>query len=304
MLISQAIEKFNQWRGFKTSDVTNTSYQQILRNFCVFMRDCDVRLVKIEDVLQWFDLMNTLGYERNSLIPRAIALRKFFEFLLKMSIPVVDPWLIPVPSKTYRIPRVVNEEQYQKLLETIPVKTSDPRHIRNRAIVQLLWDTGARNGELCALDIKDLNLSEKKALISTEKNKGSRPFREIFWTEETNKTLERWCDKRKHLEKKMEFFDPEALFISVFTKKGGFRFTIKGVGEMLRRYSEKADIPAIKIANAHAFRHGRAHSIIKKGGSSADVMNILGHSSLASGSIYQSMFGNELQERYRKIFGS
>jgi len=306
MLINEAIEKFNYWRGFKTSEVSNTTYAQILRQFCVFMRNCDVRLIKLEDILQWFEIMTTLGYDRNSFIPRAIALRKLFEYLSKTSVPVLDPWLIPVPNKTYRLPRVVSEEHYSKLIAVIPKKTNDPRHIRNLAIVQMLWDTGARNGELCKLDIGEVNLVEKKAVINTEKNRGSRPFREIFWTDETNKSLERWIDKRSNLEKIVELTEPNALFISIMSEKSGCRFTSKGLGEMLRRYSNRAKIPTMRTTvgtNAHAFRHHKAHQILKSGGTSADVMNILGHATLASGSVYQSMYGTELEERYRRLFG-
>ncbi len=43
------------------------------------------------------------------------------------------------------------------------------------------------------------------------------------------------------------------------------------------------------------------HSIIKQGGSTADVMNILGHSSLESSSVYTLMMNKELEERYRKF---
>jgi len=302
MLISESIQKFNQWRGFKTSELSNKTYDQNLRQFCVYMRNCDIRLVKLEDILQWFEIMTTLGYDRNSFIPRAIALRKLFEFMTKTSVKVLDPWLIPVPNKVYRLPRVVDEEHYEKLLASIPKKTNDPRHIRNLAIVQLLWDTGARNGEICSLDIDDVNLQAKKAIINTEKNRGSRPFREIFWTDETSKSLERWWEKRVHLEKKIELVEPKALFISVMSHKTGCRFTNKGLSEMLRQYSNRADLPSMRV-NAHAFRHNKAHQILKNGGTSADVMNILGHATLASGSIYQSMYGTELEERYRKIFG-
>ena len=304
MLIAQAIAKFQEWRHFKAARVTNSTNLINLRQFCMYMHNCDVRLVRIEDVLQWFKIMEDLDYDRNTFISRAISLRKLFEFLSKLPLPVLDPWLIPVPNKIHRIPRVINEDQYRQLLAVIPVKTNDPRHIRNMAIVRLLWDTGARNGELCDLNLDDINFAEKKALVRTEKNKTSRPFRELFWTDETNEALKRWRTKREYLQRKMEFIEPEAFFISAYTNKAGFRFTIKGLGEMLRRYSERAKIPALRVANAHAFRHGKAHTILKRGGNSADVMNILGHASLASGSVYQTMFGKELEERYRNFFGN
>jgi site-specific recombinase XerD len=88
----------------------------------------------------------------------------------------------------------------------------------------------------------------------------------------------------------MRFCDPDALFISICSGglhgNAGKRFNQKGVGEMLRRYCNRAEMPYI---NAHSFRHHMGHDIIKKGGSSADVMNILGHASVQSTTIYTMM---------------
>ena len=55
--------------------------------------------------------------------------------------------------------------------------------------------------------------------------------------------------------------------------------------------------------NAHSFRHHRGHHIIKSGGSTSDVMNILGHSSVQSTTIYTMMRGKELEERARLFLG-
>lgn len=198
------------------------------------------------------------------------------------------------------MPRIADEETYKKLVAVIPKKTNHGRHIRNLAIINMLWDTGARNGEILSLDVHDLQLDRMRAIIKTEKSKGRRPIREIFWTEDTNKNLKRWLEKREYLKTKIHFQEPDALFVGIsagpLAPTNGRRLAIKGVGEMLRRYSNKAEIPYM---NAHSFRHHMGHDIVKKGGSSADVMNILGHATLASSSIYTMMTDKELEERYR-----
>ena len=97
----------------------------------------------------------------------------------------------------------------------------------------------------------------------------------------------------------MEFKEPDALFLSICAGQydtTGRRFTIRGVGEMLRRYSNRAKLPYL---NAHSFRHHMGHHIIQSGGSSADVMNILGHASVQSSTIYTMMTDHELEKRYR-----
>jgi integrase/recombinase XerC len=304
MKLSEAIEKFTKWRAFQVKKSTVAGYDMILRQFCMFVRDCQIEHVRLEDIVEWFELMNHLNWKHNSFIPKAQALKKLFEFYKKQGLLVLDPGLIPMPSKQYNIPRVANEDSYHKLLTAIPSNTNDPRHIRNKAIIMLLWDTGARNGEILALDPADLDLVRKHAVIKTEKSKGRRPFRELFWTDQTNDALTAWLKKRDYLKKtKMSHMD-ESLFPCICSAQGlgksGKRMSIKAVGELLRRYSNKAGIPYM---NAHSFRHHMGHDIITKGGSSSDVMNILGHATLASSSIYTMMTGPELENRYRVFKG-
>lgn len=304
MRLSEAIEKFTKWRAFQVKKGTVTGYNLILRQFCMYVRDCKIQHVRLEDVVGWFEMMTNLNWKHNSFIPKAQALKKFFEFFKRQGLLVLDPGLIPLPSKQYNIPRVATEENYRKLLAAIPRDSNDPRHIRNRAIVMLLWDTGARNGEILALNPEDVDLSRKHAVIKTEKSKGRRPFRELFWTDDTNQALSAWLKKREQLKKgKMSHMD-ESLFPCICSAQGlgksGKRMSIKAVGELLRRYSNKAGIPYM---NAHSFRHHMGHDVITKGGSSSDVMNILGHATLASSSIYTMMTGTELENRYRVFKG-
>lgn len=295
MKLSEALQKFTSWRTFKVRECTMKGYDQIIRAFAIFMHDCNIEDVTLDHVLKWFHLMKSFNYDPNSMMSKATALKKFFEFFVRQGYKVVDPWLIPVPMKTYKIPRVASEETYQKLIGAIPRMTKDPRHIRNLALISLLWDSGARNGELCAINIGDVDFERKRAVILTEKSKGRRPIREIFWTTETNEHLKKWVKVRS------KFTKSEALFISLVSSKAGLRFTIKGVGEMLRRYSERAGITS--PVNAHSLRHAMGHRIINKNGSGPDVMNILGHSTLASSSIYTMMENTELEARYRQFKG-
>ena len=304
MLLNEAITQFSNWKAFNCGGGTVRGYDLVLRQFALFLRNCELEKVKLENVMEWFNLMQLLKWDHNSFIPKAMAVRKFFEFFSQQGYPVVNPWLIPIPDKQYKIPRVANEENYKKLISVIP-DNNDPRHIRNRAIIHLLWDTGARNGEICSLNLDDINLQERKALIRTEKSKGARPIREIFWTEQTNEFLKKWFEKRRYLETKMFIKDEDALFISICSggchDNAGKRFNLKGVGEMLRRYCNRAEIPYM---NAHSFRHHMGHQIVKKGGSNSDVSNILGHSSLQSSFIYTLMTNTELKKRHEMFVGS
>jgi len=302
MRFSEAIKEFTSWRKFKVRQGTLRGYDNTLRSFCLYLRDPKIEDIGIQHIMEYLNGMEALGWDKNSFIGKSMALRKFFEFFALQGFPVINKDLIPIPNREYKVPRVCIEEQYKKLLDIIPTKTSDPRHIRNLAIVNMLWDTGARNNEILSLDVGDIDTNRKRAVINTEKSRGRRPFREIFWTGKTNSNLNHWLDKREDLKKKMRFKESDALFISICgANTSGKRFTIKGVGEMLRRYCHRGKLPHI---NAHSLRHHMGHHVVNSGGTNADVMNILGHASIASTTIYTMMVDKELEARYRKFNGS
>lgn len=298
MLLSEAINKFNNWRSFQIKFKTVKGYDMVLRQFCLFVKNKDLEDVKFSEIMDWFNMMRYLGWDQNSFIPKAMALRKFFEYYQNQGIKVINPLLIPVPEKEYRSPRILIDDDYKKLLAVVPEDSKDPRHLRNRLMINMLWDTGMRAGEAMSLNVGDCDLIEKRAVIRTEKAKSFRPVRQIFWSDETNFQLKKWLGKREQLLAKRHLEDGGALFISINNQKIGLRITDSGLGELLRQASLRAGIPTV---NAHSFRHRKGHHIVKMGGSNSDVANILGHSSLQSTYVYTMMSGPELRERQKKF---
>jgi integrase/recombinase XerC len=299
MKMSQAIEEFKDWRGFKVAGQTVVRYDQVLRIFCLCMGDPEVESIEIGHVLGYMQNMEQLGWKRNGITIVALALRKFFEFYNLRGFNCLNESLIPLPRKEFNLPRVANEDDYKTLLKAIPAG-NDPNNIRNRALINMVWDTWARSGEVISLNEDDLNHTTRSAIIKTEKSRGRRPIREIFWSVETDKHLRRWIAKKKELESQFQFDDPEAVFVSI-RKSGkydtrGKRMTSRGVCEVFRQISNRAKLPS--VFNAHSARHYGGRKIVKEGGSSADVANILGHSHMDSSMIYTMMWGGELRQRY------
>jgi site-specific recombinase XerD len=302
MRISEAIQIYMEARSLKRAPDTMQGYYLSLRHFCLWMRDCELESVTDRDPADWLKLQQQLGWDNNTLINRSTALRQFFTYWNKKNPKVLDPWFIEKPKKYYKLPRIATEDVYRKLLAVIPADKR-PINRRNRAIVMLLWDTGARVGEICSLDLKDLEGSHSltvlnrygkdlrlyRAVINSEKSRGTKPFRELYWSHKTQIALERWLVSRKKIKG-----DSEALFVSASHNHYGRRLTADGVGHTLRECSAGAGLPNI---NAHSFRHHRARSIIEGGGTNSDVMNVLGHASLNSSSIYTMMNDRQLARR-------
>lgn len=296
-LLIDVVNKFVQWKKVDCEQQTAQEQYRMLRQFCIYTRNCSVESVTIDDVVSWFTLMKETKFKQNTLILRASALRNFFDYCRKIGLNVINPELIPIPKREYNKPKVINETSYLKLLAALPKKNL-PHVVRNRAMIMMLWDTGMRVGELVALNESDVDKDKRSAKMRTEKSRGRRPFREVFWSEAAHKQLEKWLRVRKGLNRRWGIKNPLPIFQSCNTYKVGQRIDIGGVAVMLRRLSKKAKIPTV---NAHSFRHHKGRHIIESGGSAADVMNILGHASLNSSTVYTALWGKELRERAEKF---
>ncbi|MCE9585694.1 tyrosine-type recombinase/integrase [Candidatus Uhrbacteria bacterium] len=266
------------------------------------MQDPELEDIDLPHILWYFQELERLGWKPNGINIVAIAIRKFFEFCNLRGYRTFNEQLIPVPRKEFNIPRVTDIETFKKILKQIPDNSPRPHHIRNRAFLLLLWDTGARVGELCSIDSADLDLKKRTALIHTEKSRGRRPIRQIFWTEETNKHLKLWIEKKEHLQKLFKFHDPEALFVSI-SKCGqydvrGSRMGNRGAAEIMRMLSNKAKIP---VVNAHSIRHSMGRDTVRTLRSNSAVSNVLGHSNLDSSYIYTMLWGEDLKEDWSQV---
>jgi integrase/recombinase XerC len=308
MKLSEAIKNFISLREAKgpRSRKTASRYLTVLRPFCLCMQDPEVEDLDIEHVLWYLNEMERLGWKPNGRNLAALGLRKFFEYCNLRGYPVFNEQLIPVPERTTNIPRVADEASFEKIIDQLPADSNRPNHIRNRALVMMLWDTGARNGELCSLNAADLQFSKDNsgsAIIKTEKSRGRRPIRQIFWTAKTGKALKLWIKKKAELEKQFVFADPEALFVTILkcpqAPLRGRRMVNTSVCEVMRVLSNQAGLAT--VVNAHGARHAMGRDAAKALRSDTAVANILGHSNVESSYIYTMLWGDDLKEEWQEV---
>ncbi len=144
---------------------------------------------------------------------------------------------------------------------------------RDTAIIRLLLDCGMRRGELCDLDLDDLDLRHQEAVI--RRGKGGKA-RVVPFSARTALALTRYLRTRaKHQAAAMT----AALFLPARPGTGQgqtWRLTGKGVGDMLERRCRAAGLAKV---NPHAFRHTWAHDLMANGANESDVERLAGWSS-------------------------
>lgn len=296
MRLLEAIQECAKHEGFGLTKRTIEGYNRQRLQFCIYLHNPHIEEVKESDVTGYFRLLLECGWAQNGVQHYSIAIRNLLSYWKKRGRKVLDPELIPIPKREFKMPRVAEYWQYQAFLDSLPTVTNDKRHPRNRALAMLLYDTGARCNEVLMLNIKDLDFSnpeQGRAIIKTEKSQGRRPIREIFWTPETTMAIRVWLEAREELKKNVVFADPDALFVGVRCWQTGMRITVGAVDMMFRKQSRIAGIPPIR---PHMLRHLKGHDLNDEGANNSTISGILGHSSLQSSYIYTMMNSKELQQ--------
>jgi len=307
MKLFEAINSFSAYKCLTVKANTIYGYDGYLRHFSIFLRNPDIEDITLNDVVEYLKWTEDAGYKSNTREKYALAIYELVRFFEKQGFPVVKSELIPIPKKEYSLPRVSKEEDFIKLIQSIPDNSDAYYHVRNKAVLWLLHDSGCRLGEIAGINISNLDLKENTVIIKSEKQRDTMPFRKIFWyNRTTTDAMKRWAKKREELLKKTAIEDKEALFISV---NGGTcsegvsarRVDIEALGEMIRKQSRRAGLGY--TLNAHSQRHALGRKLAERGANNSIISGVLGHKSLDSSRIYTILHGKELQNVFIRIMG-
>jgi integrase/recombinase XerD len=212
------------------------------------------------------------GFGARSSTRQLSALRGFFRFLVReRAIPADPTSLIDRPRLGRRLPKVLSFEDVERLLAT-PDTTTD-RGVRDAAMIQLLYASGLRVSELCALKVADLDM---KAGLVAPLGKGQKrrfvPVGEV--------ALAHLSAYLKDVRPRQARRSETTLFVS---PRGG-AFTRQGFWKLLKRYARAAGI-TVPIS-PHKLRHSFATHLVHGGADLRAVQAMLGHADLGTTEVY------------------
>ena len=217
---------------------TRVNYEHYLREFFSFAKINNWSDITAEKVRQF-----RIGLARKNLNKRTqayyiIALRNFLKFLIKNDYSAFSPDKIELPKLSRREIEVVDYSDLERLLNV--ARGEGVRDLRDKAILEILFSTGLRLAELCALN-RFIDLKKDEMTI---KGKGEK-LRIVFLSSTAKLAL------KKYLEKRSDSLEP--LFISIIRDKAIGRITPRAVQRMMDRRARQAGI--IKKVTPHTLRH-------------------------------------------------
>lgn len=242
-------------------------------------------------IREWLAELHGENRKKTSIARKLASLRTFFQFLVREGILETNPAkLVATPRVERKLPTHLSMEDAVRFIETPDLNTDLGR--RDRAILEFLYATGMRVGELVNLNLKDIDFREKLVRV-TGKRKKQRilPFGEpaaqalMYYLKETRPVFLNNCPPAER--------DDQAVFLNY----QGTRITTRSVGRMVDKYIKLcAEInPNI---SPHSLRHSFATHLLDSGADLRDIQELLGHARLSTTQIYTQVSMEKLIEEY------
>jgi integrase/recombinase XerC len=251
----------------------------------------EVGALDLRVLRSWLARQQTLGLSRTTLARRATAARVFTAWLARTGRMPSDVGASLGSPRTRRpLPPVLRADQAADLVRAAAELADDgsPMGLRDVAMLELLYATGIRVGELVGLDIDDLDRERDVVrVLGKGRKERSAPF-----GRPAARALDRWlAEGRPRL--RLESSGP-ALFLGA---RGG-RIDQRAVRTLVHR--RIADVPGAPDIGPHGLRHTAATHLLEGGADLRSVQELLGHASLATTQLYTHVTSERLRAAYQQ----
>lgn len=267
---------------YKYSNNTIAAYKNDLGQFLSFLE------ANAFDVSDWADVtpdivdayvdhMKEQAYASSSVARKVAAVKSFFNFLFARGIIEENPTTnVDSPKVKKRLPQTLTEADIEKLLEA-PRQKRSPKHLRDAALLTMLYSTGMRVTEVVSLRIEDVDLSNNVLLCHGKDGQ----VRVLPLDKDTQETVVDYLDNgRQYLVKNK---DEDALFLN----HRGQQLTRQGLWLIIKAYAKKANLSG--DVTPHTLRHSFAAHKLHDGSDLQEVQRLLGHANISTTQIYTQL---------------
>jgi integrase/recombinase XerD len=268
-------------RGLATATVA--AYRRDLRQYAMFLGEVPPDGAAVAGFVH---SLHSRGLSAASIARKVAAVRGLHRFLLREGLEPEDPTiLVESPQRRAALPKALPIEEVFRLLEAPDCTT--PAGRRDRALLEFLYASGARVGEVVALNQLDIDLESGTAVLT---GKGSKQ-RMVPVGRPACRSLESYLPDR--LAVRVPGRDSGAVFLNA---RGG-RLTRQGVWEIVRRQARRAGLDPDRVS-PHVLRHSAATHMVEGGADLRTVQEMLGHANISTTQVYTRVSPMHLLEVY------
>lgn len=244
----------------------------------------DLINLNITHLRSWLANQQSKGASRTTLSRRATSIKLFTKWAHKEGLIPTDVGANLATPKAHRVlPEILDVKSADlamQSLETFAEESGELTAIRNLAMVEMLYASGARVSELCGLDLKDVDYERQTIRVI---GKGSKE-RVIPIGRPAIAALEKWLEVRSQLANEKS---GEAIFLGA----RGKRIDQRQVREVVYKTID---------LGPHALRHSAATHLLEGGADLRTVQEILGHASLSTTQIYTHVSAERLHSAFKQ----
>jgi integrase/recombinase XerD len=289
MQLAVAIEEYlaslRSERGLSNNTVA--AYGRDLRQYREFLAETGVTAseeASADGVKAFLAAVAATGVAATTIARKRAAVRGLHRFLVAEGIAEHDPTArVEAPKTPASLPKALSVDQVERLLEG--PEPSTPLGLRDRALLEFMYASGARVTETIDLQLVDLDLVERSALVT---GKGAKQ-RIVPLGRHAIDALQRYLPVRLDLKRGGD--DPGWVFLNV---RGG-KLSRQGVFLIVRRSAAAAGLDVDDVS-PHVLRHSAATHMVEGGADLRTVQEILGHASISTTQIYTRVSPQHLYE--------
>ena len=286
--MNELLLSYEQFLSETKSKNTRLSYIADLTKFikeAVISSIEELKSVDTASLTSFYKMLEMKGMAHSSILRISASLKKFFSFLKNRGIIEKNPALeVELPPIQRKLPNTLTSEQVIKLLES--PDTASPKGIRDRAMLELMYATGAKVSEMISLKVSDVSIKSEIVMITSSSGKRVVPLGRAA-IDAMNLYLKRGRPEIENSDK------TDILFLNF----RGTPLTRQGFWKIIKYYIEKAGISG--AVTAQTLRHCFALHLLENGADAHSVSEMLGYSDVASTKIYMDVMSSRIKKVYK-----
>ena len=278
------LERFLLFLASRRSPRTVDAYRRDLASLASF-RGGPAGDATLDDLERWVAEMRAKGLAATTVARRVSAVRAYFRHLVLIGAREHNPAAaLPLPKRGRTLPRVLSPGETERLIEAATGST--PRHLRDRALVELLYGAGLRVSEAVGLEKGAIDLDARVVRVL---GKGGKERLVPLGRPAAEAARRYLALGRPHLDRR---YRPE-----LFLNARGGPLTRAGAFLILRRLAERAGLEPGRV-HPHLLRHSFATHLLEGGADLRSVQEMLGHADLGTTERYTHVSDRRRREVY------
>jgi integrase/recombinase XerC len=245
--------------------------------------------ITLESLRDWLWRQSEKGASKATIARKSAAARAFTLWLYKAGYIAEDPGLrLRSPKAGRSLPKVVSRESLEQVFSALESRATidNPSGLRDLAMVELLYATGARVSELAALDLGNVDYSRNIVRLM---GKGSKE-RMVPFGQPARDALDGWLRHGRNL------LAQEKTDSAMFLNSRGLRVGVRQIYALVAALLENTPTGT---AGPHSLRHSAATHLLDGGADLRAVQELLGHASLGTTQIYTHVSIERLKDGYK-----